>query len=421
MKGVAAFLIALMAASFAGAEDEAAVLISGSVTGQNGETDVALNSTDNEYLVGWVNKTQKKVYTRVVTGNGTALGEPVVISTKSAMAPISIAYNSVANEFLVAWQTYTQGKSANVIFVQRVSADGETAGSPVKVASGTKKLNRNPYVLYNSDDDVYMVLWSKEGLDTADAGNYSATTDGLYARFFKSNGTPSGSEKLVKAMAYEVVNDYRRHLKYQGYVARWQALKRRYGILTNHITDGDGAMQIEFMGTDPNGVLVAGPVKINRGTVGNGSVWTGLGANTTTGGYLSTWEDYEKQSGSDTGDIDQRPLNTNGNPSGSEENTYSTGQACGDPVVAFDPDKGNFLVVFWADVVDNGTNVDVRGQFVTSTGTLIGKSFGITSSGDSEAEHAVVYNPAIKKYFTVWAQVAGKSQFNIWSSLISPK
>lgn len=421
MNKLSRFLLGLLVAGVVQADEQAAVSISGSLTGSNGRARVVANTTDNEFLVGWVNRSQKKAYVRVVAASGTPLGQPTVISTKSAGEVTSLAYASSTNDYLVVWQTATSGKTANTLYAQRVGADGQPVGTPIKVAADSKKLNWQPSVVYNPDDDVYLIVWSKEGLRTSDGGSWSATADGLYGRFVNPDGTFKTDAILIKAMSYEQDGGTLHRMNYQGYVVGWQATKKRYGILTNHVVDAEGTMQIEFMTADRNGALVAGPKKVNRSNLDNGSVETGLAVNSTSGAWLALWEDYLEQKGSDAADLNHRMVSVLGNPTGNENKTFDTGQACGDPVAAFDRDKGNFLVAFWADDLDGGTNVNVRGQFVTGTGALSGQSFGIATTGDAEAEQWVAYNTTAKKYFVVYAQATSQGQLNLMGTIVQPK
>ncbi|MBI2839894.1 MAG: hypothetical protein HYX75_16390 [Acidobacteria bacterium] len=128
-----------------------------------------------------------------------------------------------------------------------------------------------------------------------------------------------------------------------------------------------------------------------------------------------------EQKGSDTGDLNHRMLSVVGKPTGNENQTFDTGQACGDPVAAFDRDKGNFLVVFLADDLDGGTNVNVRGQFATGTGELSGQSFGIATTADAEAEQWVAYDTTAKKYFVAYAQATSSGQLTLMGTIVQPK
>lgn len=419
----AAILVWVLCTAVSGvAEEEAAVVISGSLAGKNGRTQVVWNSDTNEYLVAWVNRTEKRVYARIVTGAGTPVGQPAVISTKAAGDNISIAYDSTAGEYLVTWETASTGNVATSLFAQRVGADGRAVGNPTKLAGEQKKLNWRSACIYNPADDVYLVVWSKEGLMTADGGNYSGTTDGLYGRFVGPDGKAVGNAFLIRAMSYQSADGYLVHMSYLGFVVRYQASKKRYAIGTNHVVDTEGNQDTEFLATDRNGALVAGPFRVNKSGVGNRSYQAGIAEKTTTGEWLAVWDDIEKVGDAKEGTVYHRMLNTGGAPKGTATATYYNGQECGGPVAAFDPDKGNFLVVHYADSdpENSDTNLDVRGRFVSGTGAVIGQGFNIAASGTNEAEHCVVYNATEKKYFVVYAQVAGSDKIKILGTIVNP-
>ncbi|MEM7033119.1 MAG: DUF11 domain-containing protein, partial [Chloroflexota bacterium] len=157
---------------------------------------VAYNSTDNEYLVVWhaddtdapgITNDEFEIFGQRL--NGTT-GEEVGTndfrisdvdgsgSTNSFAQEPSVAYNSVDNEYLVVWEADDPDTSGIVndefeIFGQRLDGmTGAVVGTNdfrISDAGGTGNANidaGNPSVVYNSDDNEYLVVWDADDTDS---------------------------------------------------------------------------------------------------------------------------------------------------------------------------------------------------------------------------------------------------------------
>lgn len=114
---------------------------------------VALNSTDHRYLLVWseahsVDNRLIDVYGRLLSSQGTPLGEPFVVrGTARYERPIEVVYNPVRQEYLVAfdadekdWLTETDIKPS----LQRISPQGVVVGEAIQTEGGVFGLGVNP-------------------------------------------------------------------------------------------------------------------------------------------------------------------------------------------------------------------------------------------------------------------------------------
>ena len=147
--------------------------------------DVVYNSDDNEYLVVWsgdddtgslVND-EYEIFGQRIDSDGNEIGTndfrisdmgPDGNTNYSALSP-NVVYNSDDNEYLVVWNSrknrgpIVEGEPE--VFGQRLDADGNEIGTnDFRISDTDPDGNYWPYywprVVYNSDDNEYMVVWS---------------------------------------------------------------------------------------------------------------------------------------------------------------------------------------------------------------------------------------------------------------------
>lgn len=154
------------------------------------ESDLAFNSTNNEYLMVWEGTDQRagiapgevEIYgQRVDAENGALLGQEAFrisfmgtegMANFDARHPV-VTYNPTRNEYLVVWSgddnhaPLVEGEFE--IFGQRINAaDGSLVGTRnFRISDMGPNGNRNydatdPAVSYNAQDDLYLVVWRGE-------------------------------------------------------------------------------------------------------------------------------------------------------------------------------------------------------------------------------------------------------------------
>ncbi len=425
MRKFAAFALWLSVCGLVAAGERASFSISDPLSGKNGHPVISYNSASNQYLVFWVNRTDMKLYCRVVKSTGSPVGNPIAVSTKEVQAgdEFAVAFNTTNKEFLVVWETATDGSASDILYATRVSPLGSIRGKALKIAGQPKKLNWHPAVAYSATDNAYLVIWSKEGLLTPDGGGLPPAPDGICEIFISGEGKPIGGEDLMQEMSYLEKGGWLWHLGYQGFDLHWKD-NNSYALLVNHITAaGDnGKCDIEFLNINSSGTRVGKATKVNKTAAGNRSVFAALAENTLTGQWLAAWESVSKVSRRTTGRIYTRVLSPTGTPSTPEQVTFNNDQECGLPSLSFNPDKSNFLLALDADInLKYRVNWDVLGQIVAVDGSKSGNVFTIAGGDTSQAEHSLTYNPTAKNYFVAFASVVGANKIKINGTIIQPQ
>jgi len=115
--------------------------------------------------------------------------------------------------------------------------------------------------------------------------------------------------------------------------------------------------------------------------------------------YLVAWTDWRHAQAVDS-DIYARLVNADGTLHGPAFPIARRRVSQKYPAVAFDPQRGRFLVV-WAD--DRGHKVDkVYGRYVAADGSLPGPEFLLTSQGEDQERPSVVFDPGRGRFWVVW-------------------
>ncbi|MDW7681854.1 MAG: hypothetical protein SCK70_14925, partial [bacterium] len=150
--------------------------------------DVAYNSTNNEYLVVWLESytTQMKRLKATRVSESGQVGADFTISEYAQGLP-SVAYNSQQNEYLVV---FVSGIAPDLsIYGQRLSATGANIGGTTQLIPNAK----NPTVLYNSVAGNYLVVGEEKIPDNLQSG-YSYTR--YYSRKIDAAGQPISSAQM---------------------------------------------------------------------------------------------------------------------------------------------------------------------------------------------------------------------------------
>ena len=178
---------------------------------------VAYNGQDNDYLVAWQDDwceaypytTPDNIYGGKVNG-AIRLRKFVTISQagNSQEAP-AVAYNSRDKQYLVVWQDFRHGNWD--IYGQLVSAAGDPLGSNFAI-SDILKDQRLPAVAYNSQDNVYLVVWQ----DNRD-GDWD-----IYGRRVQSDGGMHGDFAISKAAGSQQAPVVAYNGQNNEYLVAWQ-------------------------------------------------------------------------------------------------------------------------------------------------------------------------------------------------------
>ena len=173
---------------------------------------VAYNSEDDEYLVVWQDEwcdsqppyTADDIYGWRVNSEGNLIGDviPISIATdceldESVQQGPAMAYNSQDNQYLVVWEDDRNGNWD--IYGQLLSAAGEPLGNnfPIVEVQGDQ---RRPDLVYNSQDNLYLVVWQDNYYGDWDIDGRRVWSDGMRGGVFPISSS-AGSEQ-IPAVAY---------------------------------------------------------------------------------------------------------------------------------------------------------------------------------------------------------------------------
>jgi hypothetical protein len=300
----------------------------------------------------------------------TLIGHNVQVSsglTLGAVLP-SVAFNSVNDEYMVVWMGV--GTTSNDVLGQRLSGSGGLVGENIPIANGPGSQG-DPFITRNSTDNNYLVAWRSQfdvpgSLDFNDAfGRLVSNTGALLGiPFHISDGglelssayNPTGNDYLVTGRAFA---------------------SGPPGIVGQRISnlgslEGNQFFVSTAIVAAPNGQVVYNPISNE---------------------YFATWRD-------------QQSLNLKG------QRISSTGALLGSPIVispfftgsgttaasvAFDPTNDRYLVVF--SLFNANT---IWGQFVSSSGELIGPNFQIQSVGSIDEAPSIMHGSINNVFFIVW-------------------
>ncbi len=297
-------------------------------------------------------------------------------TTTQRLSPY-VAYNSVDNEYTVVWFD-TRNPGNNDVFGQQVSASGELLGAniPIIEFAGAQV---DPVVAYNSTDNEYLVAWRTQqpGFFNDVRGRRLSSIGTLLGGDFFILGddplVPAGGG-FEPSMAYNpTANEH---------------------LVTGRSLDADRG-GVRGRRVSNSGALLGGAeiVISTGGAAPNGQV----AYNPNTNEYLATWRD---QVVTERG-LKGRHISANGVLVGDEIVISSLFPGSGNPTasVAFDPTNDRYLVVFGVF-----QETEILGQFVSSSGALMGENFSIASNLTSGAVPFVAYSDIDSVYLVVWLE-----------------
>ena len=152
---------------------------------------IAFNSIDQIYLVTWYNKQDVAIEWQLISSQGLPLHfGRVALAEAMDRHPVS-AYNSPPeyNEFVILYEDLIPGETNPSLAGIRIDGtygnDG-TSGSKFRLSSPGSNMH-SPDIEYHAGDQSYMVVWQDNRDDPGD----------IYGMQISYNGSPNGSEFLI--------------------------------------------------------------------------------------------------------------------------------------------------------------------------------------------------------------------------------
>ncbi len=365
------------------------------------ESDIAFNSTNNEYLVVWEGTDQRtglaagesEIYgQRVDAASGALLGEvafrisflgPDGTANFDARNPV-VAYNPLHNEYLVTWSgdddssPLVEGEFE--IFGQRINAASGSLVGPqnFRISDMGPDGNRNydatdPAVSYNVQDDLYLVVWrGEDGTVATPTGQfeiYGQLLDGASGQAVGDNDFAISSMGPDGNMEFDAFSP----------------------ALVYNATDNE--FLVVWYGDDDSAPLVNDELEVFAQRLDGGT------------GVLTGPASIRVSDAGNDGDILRE---------------------ASQPDVAWNRDRNEYLVVWSADDTYGGRldgEFEIYGQVLTASGVATGANdFLISNAGGAgnvifnADEPAVTYHGAAHQFVVTWRGDDGiDGEFEIYS------
>ena len=306
--------------------------------------------------------------------------------TTSQQFDPSVAAFGTTHGFVVTWEGADDQDGAGWgIFGQRFGADGTPDGVEIPVNDYTTGNQTSPSVAA-APDGRFVVAWTGAG---------SGDDNGVFARRYKTDGTPSEGDFLVnthttdiqEAPAVAAFAD-------GGFVVIWQSNKQ---------IDAIGSFEIYGQRFDAAGATDGTEFRVNTHT--DYSQWVPSIAALSGGGFVATWASYA-QDNSEHGVYSQRYL-ANGTPDGTEFRVNSnTPDDQTNPAVAAFAD-GRFVVA-WEDKAKDGDGNGIYAQRFGTDGSPDGTEFLVNTATAGSQMSPVVAALANDSFVVTWNILDGE-------------
>ena len=277
----------------------------------------------------------------------------------------SVAYNSLVNQYMVTWfDLRNQGTTGNDIFGQRVSAAGALLDPNIPIME-LADAQIDPFVSHNFANNEYLVAWR-----TQQSGFFNDAR----GRRVSSGGTLIGNDFFISDGGLEI------SIAYSQGTNDYFVTGSGPGIVGQRVSDAGG--------------LVGGVATISTiaqaAPAPNGQVVYSFNSDV----YLATYRDQNIQNLK--GQLVSSGGTLVGNPILISATFPASALAAS---VAWDWTNDRFLVVFGEF---QGTNI--WGQWVSTSGQLIGSNFPIVTGLANPANPYVAYSGIDQAFVVVWRE-----------------
>jgi hypothetical protein len=335
-----------------------------------------------------------------------ALCEQIIDNDGRAPA---VAYNSKADQFYFAfhydehvpgfdgsWYSTVQGQ----LFEFDSSSFGPVRWSKIgpqtlmdKVLFVSSFSIEKPQVVYNPDDNEFMVVWAVRGIEPYHV---------LLCQRFNAYGNPVGKDKIINIaydgafnpqiaynhidkyylVSWEVWDDSHKHKDiYAGRVERNGEISRTFSISTKPYDQINHCVAYNEVANE----------------------------------FLFVWEDHYWGWGDDW-DINARRVTGEGPVSKDFLVSWEKGNHRSNPTVLFNSINGNYFLAWEYEY--SSKDRDIHGRFLNSDGSFSGQEFLITSRFDNEEMPKATYNSDNGDMMVAWMN-NGDNKRQAYSKLLS--
>lgn len=371
------------------------ILLLSDGVGVAAEPDICYNPHDQHFAVAWQrdNGSNWDVSMFRLTESLAAAGWGPVSTATGNQRRVRITYGAGAGRYLLTWEDSRSLQTWD-IYGQLVNRDGSNYGSALPIYTGTFH-DLRPMPAGSSSSSEFVVAFQRDISGAAQFEIYGVRV--------------SGSGSLGSAFVIRI-----------WYNDRWTpAIVQRSGT-TDYLsawTDNGSATQTDIQAQrfSSNGSMAGGLVNVALGR--KGQERPAVGYSPAWDDHLVVWADY--RSGNDY-KIYGRRVSSSGVLLGNEFLIGSAHNLYGNPELAYDPNMGEFLVV-WQEVASPQAGYEIYGQRVSPTGDLHGFNFLIsrdTNAGNEGGSQKVIFNSVAREYLVLWHAFTD-GLWRIWGQRVS--
>lgn len=299
---------------------------------------------------------------QMVTKTGELYGSEIVLNATSAGAGMPFIGFDGTN-YLAVWNDYRNGPDSD-IYGQFVSKSATLIGSNIAISTATGN-QRGNYIGFDGAD--YLIVWTDDRGGDMD----------IYGQLVSASGSLVGSEIAISTASY---NQRAPVVAFDGtnYLVAWN---------DGHRLGAGGSFGEDIYGqfVTTSGALSGSKFAINENPYPSDNP---IGIAFDGANYIVIWMDEVGGAHSGEWDLFGQLVDTSGNPSGSVITITAAPGGQYFPFVAFD---GTSYLVVWTDMRNDanknfhydpgeGTGSDIYGQFLDTSGNLLGSEFAITNA-----------------------------------------
>lgn len=306
----------------------------------NGKPAIAFDPASERFLVVWYEfTTTYDIFGQMIDArNELKFINKFAISTELTAAQVnpSVVFDDVNRRFLVVWED-SRDTTTN-IYGQLVNPDGTLFNANFPICNESSQSQVSPSVAFDSINQRYLVVWQ----DFRNDANYD-----IYGQMVNSNGTLFGEVSDVNFLISSLANTQQKAKVAFDYISQ-----RFLVVWTMTVTN------VEILGQVVNADMALGASIDISGANGADKDNPALTFDSRNQRFLVTWEDSNFNIFGDY-------VNADGEQ-GSDFSIITSADMYTDPVPAYNPNCGNFVLAYQFNVTSNDIGITSIGECANS-------------------------------------------------------
>jgi hypothetical protein len=269
-------------------------------------------------------------------------------------------------------------------------------------------------IAYDSVNNRYLIVFTNVYFDVAENDQFD-----IYAQLLNCNGTPYSSPFAICAAAYD---QYHPRVAFdpgnKRYLVVW------YDQRNTFLSTTAGDIYGRLVNAD-DGSLYGNEIVISN--AGNEQLYPDVAYSPDSQKYLVTWMDRRDFDNGAPGDVYGQIVDHNGTlygPTSDVNFVISSGSGGTQffpavmPVIAYDSQENRFLVI-WNDYQNAlTTGVEIHGQLVSASGSLIDNNTLVSDTADANSI-SIAYSHYNQKFLVAWWQWSSTTMNDIFGQLVN--